>query len=327
MVGDRYGENMLKPTLLDSNERIARRCICCASEDLRRSPAILMPFVAQRAFGWEPVEVTDDWGLRDIRSGMAYALCNSVQCGRCGLVFLDIRFTEEEMSRLYAGYRGEDYTNLRDRYEPGYRERSFIIDLGATHIPEVENFLAHHVPARPKILDWGGDTGINTPFKYQAEAFHIFEISEKPTIAGAVRIGTSTIKNTDYDLIVLSHVLEHLPWPAKTLAEIGSIMRDSTVLYVETPYEDLVRLGSGAIDLHVKKRYWHEHINFFTPESLESLLKYCGMQVIEMRVIEVEGGGKHWHIFAIACKLKAEDNSNLQSNNFQNVVDKSMEMS
>ncbi len=264
-----------------------------------------MPFVAKRVFGWEPVNITPEWGLRDLRSGMAYPLCNSVRCPRCGLVFLDIRFTDEEMSALYADYRGEGYTNLRDRYEPGYRERDAIIQLGATHIAEVERFLAPHMPPKPRILDWGGDTGINTPFKSGCELFHIFEISDKPTVNGAVHVGAGVIKNTDYDLIVLSHVLEHVPWPARTLTEIGAVMRDETVLYIETPYEDLMRLGSDAVDLHERKRHWHEHVNFFTPESLTILLDGCGMQMIEMRIIEADGGGKHWHVFVIACKLRS----------------------
>lgn len=302
-VGERYGENMVKHPWVDVNERIARHCICCSSEQLSRSPAILMPFVAKRVFGWEPVEITNDWGLCDIKPGMAYPICNSVRCVRCGVVFLDIRFTDEEMSVLYTDYRGEEYTNQRERYEPGYKERDAIIRLGAMHTFEVENFLSPYLPPRPKILDWGGDTGINTPFKSRSEVFHIFDISNKPMIEGAVRVDASTIETINYDLIVLSHVLEHLPWPGKTLARIGSIMCDDTVLYIETPYEDLIRLGSSAIDLHTRKKYWHEHINFFTPKSLGSLLKCCGMRVIEMRFIEADGGGKHWHLFAIACKL------------------------
>jgi hypothetical protein len=296
---------MVKHPWMNANERIAHRCICCPSEHLNRSPAILMPFVANRAFGWNPVEITADWGLRDIKPGMAYPLCNSIQCARCGVVFLDIRFTDEEMSALYSCYRGEEYTKLRDQYEPGYKKRDSVIQLGATHTATVESFLANHLPPRPKVLDWGGDTGINTPFKSRNPAFHVFDISNKSMVAGAVLVGASTIKNTNYDLIVLSHVLEHVPWPAKTIAEIGAIMRDDTVLYIETPYEDLVRLGSNALDLHTKKKYWHEHINFFTPDSLDSLLKCCGLQVIDMRFIDAEGGGKNWHVFAIACKLKS----------------------
>jgi hypothetical protein len=86
-------------------ERIASRCVCCGCAELTRSGAILMPFVAYRAFGWTPVEITPEWGLRTIQTGMAYPLCNSLQCQACGLLFLDIRFDETEMAALYGGYR------------------------------------------------------------------------------------------------------------------------------------------------------------------------------------------------------------------------------
>ena len=36
-------------------ERIAAQCVCCGSENLKSSPAVIMPFVAHRTFGWEPV--------------------------------------------------------------------------------------------------------------------------------------------------------------------------------------------------------------------------------------------------------------------------------
>ena len=99
---------------------VARHCICCESARLDRSPAVLMPFVAKRVFGHEPVEITADWGLRDLKAGMAYTLCNSLQCADCGVLFLDYRFGDEQMAALYGGYRDQTYTRERDHYEPGY---------------------------------------------------------------------------------------------------------------------------------------------------------------------------------------------------------------
>ena len=43
---------------------IARRCIYCDHDAPESSPAIVMPFVAHRALGYAPVEITRDWGLR-----------------------------------------------------------------------------------------------------------------------------------------------------------------------------------------------------------------------------------------------------------------------
>jgi hypothetical protein len=291
-----------------SGERIASRCICCDSNVLNKSPAILMPFIANRTFGWQPVEITDEWGLRDIKSGMAYPLCNSVQCAVCGALFLDIRFSESEMSSLYSGYRNEAYTDLRDRFEPGYRSRNAIILGGATHIPQVEAFLSAYVEPPLRILDWGGDTGVNTPFKSRSDVLHIYDISNKSTVQGASRVKKQTIANTIYDLIVLSHVLEHVPYPATTINEICSVMGNDTVLYIEVPHEDLVRLNPGSHDMQTRKKHWHEHINFFTRESLHSLLERCGLQAMGMQSLhttdDTAGDVKQWHVFAIACKLR-----------------------
>lgn len=286
------------------DERIAARCICCGSDELKKSPAILMPFIAKRVFGWEPVEITVDWGLRDIKSGMAYPLCNSVQCAGCGALFLDIRFNDSEMAALYSGYRGEKYTDLRDRFEPGYRSRNSIILRGSTHIASVETFLSRYVIPPLSILDWGGDTGLNTPFGSQSKVFHIYDISNKPTTEGAVRVDKDTIRVTHYDLIVLSHVLEHLPYPAKAIMEITPVMKKDTVLYIEVPHEDLLRLNPASDNVYTKKRHWHEHINFFTRESLRLLLERCGLAAIDVQSIEAGGDVKKWHVFAIACKLR-----------------------
>jgi len=177
--------------------RIADACICCGGQSLEKSPAILMPFVAHRVFGWAPVEIDDSWGLRTILNGNAYSICNSVSCLDCGMLFLDIRFSDPEMEALYSGYRQAEYTALRDHYEPGYAERNDTLNQGIGFIPEIEAFLTPFLPLPVRVLDWGGDTGINTPFKSASTLFHVYDISGKPGIAGAVRprcMRASTIK-------------------------------------------------------------------------------------------------------------------------------------
>ncbi len=293
---------MVSSAVRSSRPRIARECICCASSRLSRSPAVLMPFVAYRAFGWEPVMITPEWGLRDVPSGTAYPLCNSLQCADCGAVFLDIRFGDDEMAALYSDYRGEAYTAQRERFEPGYRLRDAVIRQGATHTSLVEAFLAPFVSDRPRILDWGGDTGINTPFKSRNELLHVFDISAKAVLPGVVRVNDAALAPGRYDLIVLSHVIEHVPWPEDLIERVVAVMDPDTVLYLETPFEDVVRESPAARDLAVRKKYWHEHVNFFTAGSLRTLVERCALRVEAMDVIEADGGGKHWHIFSMACR-------------------------
>lgn len=261
-----------------------------------------MPFVAHRAFGWEPVEITDDWGLRTVKHGMAYSICNSLQCDVCGLLFLDIRFNQSEMRSLYAGYRDEQYTALREKYEPGYREKNAELNAGIGYLSEIEAFLSPHLRFPVSVLDWGGDTGKNTPFKSRNKLFHIYDISDKPVIDGAQRVGKDAASNTPYDLVVCSNVLEHVPYPAETLLDLRSCMDERTVLYLEVPYEDLVRTAGADAEVYRRKKHWHEHTNFFTETSLRRLLRRCDLSVIDLKELEATFGGQSVWRFLIACQ-------------------------
>jgi len=285
-------------------ERIARTCICCEGDDLRASPAILMPFVAHRALGWQPVEIDDSWGLVTIRNGMAYSICNSLWCRVCGLLFMDLRFSDAELAALYADYRGTDYVALRERYEPGYALRNQALDTEIPYLDAVETFLEPHISSRPRVLDWGGDTGRNTPFAGVRELGHVHDISGKRLLPGMECVDRETAFTTAYDLVVCSNVLEHVPYPAQLLMELRCAMRRGTILYLEVPHEELPRTHQGTADLNRSKRHWHEHINFFSLESLQRLVHRCGLEVVATNELPVVVAGRPSVQFQLACRLR-----------------------
>ena len=268
--------------------RIATRCPCCDATQLDRQSAVLMPFVARRALGWEPCEVTAEWGLRDLPVGHALALCSTLHCPGCGLVFLDMRFDDAEMARLYHAYRGPVYEAERESFEPGYAVRNRALVAGDAHVPAVEAFLRPWVPAQPALLDWGGDTGLNTPLRAVARLHHVLDISGQAPIEGVVAVQRPS---TDpYDLIVLAHVLEHIPEPASLLAEVAAAMAPATRLYVEVPFEALMRAAVGDPLAWRRKRHWHEHVNFFSEGALRALLQRCDLQMLATTQLRLAGG-------------------------------------
>lgn len=285
-------------------ERVARRCICCDGVNILKSPAVLMPFVSDRALGYAPVEIDDSWGLSTIPNGFAYSICNTLACSDCGFLFLDIRFSDAEMTSLYRNYRGDEYTELREQYEPGYRERNRALNVGVTFIEAVEDFLRPHLDTSIRILDWGGDTGINSPFARERSQLHIYDISNKPVIEGASVVDLNTARQNDYSLIVCSQVLEHVPYPDELLLEVSSVMSADSVLYIELPVEKLILEGGEVQSLVSKKRHWHEHINFYTENSLKQLLDRCDMTILELKITKVQHHSSEIFIYQIACKLK-----------------------
>ena len=289
---------------LNHYDHVASRCVCCGSADLKRSPAVLMPFIAHRIYQWEPVVIDESWGLNTIATGHAYSLCHSLLCQDCHLLFLDIRFSDAELSRLYQNYRGHEYTELRERYEPGYKERNDGLNQGINYLEAVEDFLAPHLPANIALLDWGGDTGINTPFKHdEANSIHLYDISGAKTIGRIKNVSLQTATQNVYDLVVCSNVLEHVPYPKHLLNQIKQVMQPSTVLYLEVPRENLVRDNPIPITLMCKKKHWHEHINFFSESSLMALLQGAGFSVLSFKIHDIYSEGTLHSQFMVACTI------------------------
>ena len=276
-------------------ERVATKCICCSSSNLIFSPAILMPFLADRIFNWKPVNIDESWGLRTVENGMAYCICNSVQCQDCQALFLDLRFSDLELERLYQNYRQKDYNDLREKYEPGYSKRNKILNSGIDHIEDIETFLHPHLKFPLKILDWGGDTGRNTPFKNNNLELDIYDVNCKKVLDYANSVTKDEAGGKKYDLIVSNNVLEHVPYPSEMIIEMKKSMKKDTVLYIEVPHEEIMRLPNNSPSC---KRHWHEHINFFSKGSIIKMLEVCGLKVINMKEMKVKAG----YIFQVAAK-------------------------
>ena len=284
-----------------ARERLASSCVCCGSTDLAASPAILMPFVAHRAFGWAPVEIDESWGLKTIQSGMAYSICKSLRCRQCDHLFCDIRFSDAEMNAIYAGYREEAYVALRDHYEPGYAQRNEGLVEVVSYKPAIEAFLDRYLADPLTILDWGGDTGSNTPYEQRRTVLDIFDISGKDVVPGARIVTLDQATSAKYRLVICGQLLEHTPYPSDVLAQVRNAMDGESVLYIEVPFEQIMKQATP--DRETAKRHWHEHINFYAQTSLEALLRTHGFAILDQAVLAINIGGSDAQILQVACRL------------------------
>lgn len=96
------------------------------------------------------------------------------------------------------------------------------------------------------------------------------------------RVGTlfsKWVKIPKMDLIILSHVLEHVRDLAKALIRLKSLMKPQALLYIEVPdakrYSNF--LHSPFQDINT------EHINHFSKISLSNILSSCGYECLTLR--------------------------------------------
>jgi len=159
-----------------NKERIAEFCVCCGSRNLKNTPAILMPFLAERVFNWKQIKIDESWGLNTIKAGQTYSICNTLLCPECDFLFLDIRFSEKELS---SNTSKED-SILRKRVE---RE-----DLGAINqnLKKERSYFLFYSPF---------DGMISDSFNLSNNHFGVDLVAKKGTKIKAISSGTIIVSD------------------------------------------------------------------------------------------------------------------------------------
>jgi ubiquinone/menaquinone biosynthesis C-methylase UbiE len=113
-------------------------------------------------------------------------------------------------------------------------------------------------------------------------------------------ISLSSVEGMKFDFVMCCHTLEHVSYPEEIVNVLSSVVAEDGVLYVELPFDSSFyrKKVSYYTDLLFNKNFsikdkffrWieslkhpysmSEHINFFTPKSIDILLKKAGFAVI-----------------------------------------------
>jgi len=294
-------------------------CICCSSNNFLKEYALVSPFFSERA----------------LNHGAAFVV-DMLLCKKCGTRFYDVDITDAQLSRLYDGYRGENYYSQRHRYEPWYtkaindnvggeeefvsRRRSCLEALAAA---SVENKFS-------SVLDHGGDKGqMLSGGAINAERRAVYEISGVTTEPGIESITRDQMYRSTWDMVLSCHVLEHLSNPSDYVEELAELGHKGTVYYFEVPNEGYV---CSFFNRTLSQKIWlnwltshltllkafhfisvafrtklkivlpllfpalNEHLNYFSVQGINELLATKGLEV------KYSGVGSSGHIIAVAIK-------------------------
>ncbi len=151
-----------------------------------------------------------------------------------------------------------------------------------------------------KILDVGGGDGrLLRPFLKDGYNCYLVDFNEEP-YPGIERIG-ATLKDVPaghvFDVLICSHVLEHVSEPGEFLQHLRSVLSENGVLYIEVPLE-----------------IWHgipiskdpvTHVNFFTVKSLKNALILNGLKPIAIESKIATYDGKYKRVaWAVASSIE-----------------------
>jgi ubiquinone/menaquinone biosynthesis C-methylase UbiE len=77
--------------------------------------------------------------------------------------------------------------------------------------------------------------------------------------------------DAQFDLAILSHVVEHVEHPRQVVCEAARVARH---VFIEVPTEDISRRARDYVADSVG------HINFYSPRTIRWLVQSCGLQVL-----------------------------------------------
>jgi 2-polyprenyl-3-methyl-5-hydroxy-6-metoxy-1,4-benzoquinol methylase len=209
-------------------------------------------------------------------------LSKVVQCGQCGLQFVNPMPNKEFLDQLYR-QDGEEHpyyqnyiqerTHRRSSYNKQYHRRLKLIEK--------------HAKGKGKLLDigCGGGFFLKTAEERGWEPHGIDIVPDFVTFARndlqLKNVHCRSLEELKYDkhffdVIVLWDLIEHLPHPSKFLKTINRLLRPDGLLVIWTP---------NAQNAAWLKENWFgyqplQHLYFFSPGTLNQTLQSAGFDVV-----------------------------------------------
>jgi SAM-dependent methyltransferase len=191
------------------------------------------------------------------------------ECRSCGLIYLNPRPYEWDIPRYYPA-----------SYEPFSRRRLSERARSWLHRRSVRE-LQHLVGPPNRVLDIGCGTGELLRTIRASGNSNVFGIEPSPQASKIAReefgldVRTGTLESqylgdSSVDTVLLSHVLEHLPSPRKTLNEIERVLKPGGSVVIWVP-------NARSLPARLLGRYWMgwdvpRHLYAFGPGSLRAYI-------------------------------------------------------
>lgn len=198
-------------------------------------------------------------------------------CMDCGFAFANPGLSEQELKTYY------EYISLYENYGIGFHNSRFT-NMSKRQFNFISEFLTKK---HKKVLDVGCATGFNlVPFKEKGYQVVGLEASDTCVVQGKKHFGIKIINDFfpskkikgKLDLIILSHVVEHVAKPKEFVKAAYDSLSENGLLFVEVPDSySYIKLPGN--------QFTFEHINHFTTDTLIYLMEEAGFNLLKLTIV------------------------------------------
>jgi SAM-dependent methyltransferase len=202
---------------------------------------------------------------------------NLIVCKNCGFIFHDNILSLEELQKMYE--QEDRITHKKETLQKrvlleralNFLKRNFsfekankVIDIGSGDFSLLERLVAHAPNA-------------------QYDAVNVSYSEER---RGSIRVFREMLEDMSvpesYNIVILSHILEHIADFDHFFRHLSKLLAPDACLYVEVPFQ----VGPT---LFLKRGFHAQHINYFSPWTLDRLLGKYGFKLNSLE-FDTEGG-------------------------------------
>ena len=210
-----------------------------------------------------------------------------VACDLCGMVYSNMSLDPEGLTSYY---RAETYAFGSKADRSGEKsDEALTLPVDVARLRGLVNNLERLVESRDaRILDVGCGLGALLALLEDAGYTDVQGIDPSRSAVSAVKrsgrraqVGTADEPPLDigkFDVVIMSHVLEHIDRPRKAIQKLRAFLKPAAVVYAEVPdasrYAEFLK--EPFVDFNI------EHVNHFSMAHLNELFRSAGFAIAAM---------------------------------------------
>jgi 2-polyprenyl-3-methyl-5-hydroxy-6-metoxy-1,4-benzoquinol methylase len=208
-----------------------------------------------------------------------------VRCTSCGLVQMNPQPVKNEIIERYSNIFGKDYLQYEIENENAFLKLQQLALEDAGFFKLEKKLMLNTLNEKPSVLDIGCATGsLLALLRDRGWCATGVEISpcaeyarnEKKLDVRSIPLEENNFKQSSFDIILASHLIEHLNDPRLFLKETHRVLKSNGYIFITTP-------NISGLQAHLYGGRWRsaifDHLYLFSVRTLKKMLQSANFSV------------------------------------------------